>query len=166
MKLAVALLFVFCYAECRKIVPIDKNANLAFINMEGGGGARPPTNTRPAAIEPMKPAGPGPVPVPSKPGAAPAPAPIKPASPPASPTVAKPPTPTPKPAAPAPAPAKPAQPTPPTQIKPKPVNPAPVANPITTPGPGSVKQLINFYDSQGKASPIRPYSYSQAVKQG
>lgn len=51
-------------------------------------------------------------------------------------------------------------------ITPKPVNPAPVSNPITTPGPGSVKSLINFYDSQGKASPIRPYSYSQAVKQG
>lgn len=54
----------------------------------------------------------------------------------------------------------------PAQVKPKPVNPSPVATPITTPGPGTVKQLVNFYDSQGKASPIRPYSYSQAVKQG
>nr|NP_001298962.1 uncharacterized protein LOC106124094 [Papilio xuthus]BAM18542.1 unknown unsecreted protein [Papilio xuthus] len=54
----------------------------------------------------------------------------------------------------------------PTQVKPVPVYPTPATNPVTTPGPGSVQHLINFYDSQGKASVIRPYSYSQAVKQG
>lgn len=139
----------------RKVyTPLDKNANLAFINMESGG-----------AAPPNKPAAPAPIPITVKPVPAqpvnqkpstiispkplvpqtpqnPTPAPLKPAAPPAKPVSI------------------------PTPITPKPVNPAPVNNPITTPGPGSVKQLINFYDSQGKASPIRPYSYSQAVKQG
>lgn len=118
---------------------------------------------------------------PNKPAAAPAPIPItaKPVVPqqpvvPAQPVNQKPSTPNqpqvpqkpqyPTPLKPAAPPAKPA--VIPTPITPKPVNPAPVSNPITTPGPGSVKQLINFYDSQGKASAIRPYSYSQAVKQG
>ncbi|XP_072942551.1 uncharacterized protein [Epargyreus clarus] len=152
---AFVFLFVFCYAECRKAyVPLDKNANLAFINMESGG-------MRPGAPPANQPA--APIPTPTKPAN----------SPPASPTKPGPPSPVPtqKPVVPvvpvtsAPAP-KPVPTTQPPQIQPKPVNPAPAASPITTPGPGSVKQLINFYDSQGKASPIRPYSYSQAVKQG
>nr|ABK24783.1 unknown [Picea sitchensis] len=153
-----AVLLIFCYVECKKTyAPIDKNANVAFINMEGGG-------IRPA-------------PRPGVPTAAPAsqPAPIKAPSQPA-PTLAPKPTPTtqtPKPAQPAhpttfkPGPVvTPPRPISPIQIKPVPVNPMPAANPITTPGPGSVKDLVNFYNSQGKASPIRPHSYSQAVKQG
>ncbi|XP_068626772.1 uncharacterized protein [Battus philenor] len=144
----VLLLFLY-YAECRKVfAPIDKNANLAFINMETGG-MRAGANSRPVNVNPA-PANPVPT---SKPTAVPQP-----------PTTQKPAAQTTIKAVPT---AKPAQPTQaPHQIKPVPVNPSPVANPITTPGPGSVKQLINFYDSQGKASPIRPYSYSQAVKQG
>lgn len=124
--------------------------------MEGGGGVRPGAPQKPAS----PPANP-PTPV----NVAPTPKPAVPANPP-SPTL-KPATPTTaKPVVPAtlPSPAKPVQ--TPTQIKPVPVNPKPVVNPITTPGPGTVKQLVNFYDSQGKASPIRPYSYSQSVKQG
>ncbi|KAI5635613.1 hypothetical protein NE865_11693 [Phthorimaea operculella] len=154
MKSAVVLLaLVFCYVECRKIVPpIDKNANLAFINMEAGGvGPRPaPAQAPKGQVVTM--------PTPAKP-AAPAPA------APAKPSVPVSPQPTPKPVV-VPVPAKPLPPTQPPQIQPKPVNPAPAAHPVSTPGPGSVKQLVNFYDSQGKASPIRPYSYSQAVKQG
>ncbi|CAK1540080.1 unnamed protein product [Leptosia nina] len=136
MKCAFVLLLALCYVQCRKTyAPIDKNANIAFINMEAGGlgGKVQPT-------------------VPSK---APIPNPPQPVTP-------KPVATTPKQAPVVPVPAT----NPPNQIRPKPVNPSPVANPITTPGPGSVKQLVNFYDSQGKASPIRPYSYSQAVKQG
>ncbi|CAG9581568.1 unnamed protein product [Danaus chrysippus] len=72
-----------------------------------------------------------------------------------------------QPVKPAPATVKPAQEAKsPSQITPRPVYPTPASKLITTPGPGSVKQLVTFYDSQGKASPIRPYSYSQAVKQG
>lgn len=125
--------------------------NVDFINMESGG-----VRQQPAVVPPKQPA-PAPASSPKQP--TPAAAPVVPAP------TAKPPTPVPapKPVVPQPAPSKPAQ---PAQIKPVPVNPAPVNNPITTPGPGSVKALINFYDSQGKASPIRPYSYSQAVKQG
>ncbi|XP_050353644.1 translation initiation factor IF-2-like [Nymphalis io] len=147
---AFILLFCFYSVECRKaIVPINKNANIDFINMEAGG-VRPPNNIRPGTAQ--------------APAQAPVPTTVKPAAP-----------------APAPAP-QPKNPTPttvapvaspkqlptqaPTLITPKPVNPTPAAKPITTPGPGSVKQLITFYDSQGKASPIRPYTYSQAVKQG
>ncbi|CAG4978456.1 unnamed protein product [Parnassius apollo] len=151
---ALALLFIFCYVECRKVLaPIDKNVNLAFINMEAGG-MRAGSNMRPAnANQVPAPAAPTPTPVPKPINVVPEP---KPTLKPVAPTTIK--------AVPA---AKPVQPTPaPNQIKPVPVNPSPVAKPITTPGPGSVKQLINFYDSQGKASPIRPYSYSQAVKQG
>ncbi|CAG9796539.1 unnamed protein product [Diatraea saccharalis] len=166
MKAIVVILFVFCYVQCRKTYPpIDKNANLAFINMEGGGGVKP--GSRPVAPAPQAPVTPAKspttdnkptvvVPV-QKPGSPQVVLPQKPTSP----QVISPPSPV-KPTS--PPVAKPAQ--TPNQIKPVPVNPAPVSNPITTPGPGSVKQLINFYDSQGKASPIRPYSYSQAVKQG
>ncbi|CAH2050511.1 unnamed protein product, partial [Iphiclides podalirius] len=139
---AIVLLFIFCYSECRKVyAPIDKNVNLAFINMEAGGvPANKPANARPAPVASSA------TTLPPK---------IVPTLTPA-PTTSK--------AAPA---TTPTQPTPlPKQIKPVPVNPSPAANPITTPGPGSVKQLITFYDSQGKASLIRPYSYSQAVKQG
>lgn len=140
---------IFSIPGRKAYVPLDKNANLAFINMESGGVAPP-----------NKPAAPAPVPITMKPV-------------PAQPVNQKPSTPilptpqipqTPAPLKPVPPPAKPV--SIPTAITPKPVNPAPVNNPTTTPGPGSVKQLINFYDSQGKASPIRPYSYSQAVKQG
>lgn len=111
--------------------------------MESGGGVRP----QPAVLPPKQP-----VPAPIQPAPV-APAPAKPLTP----------VPAPNPVAPQPGPSKPVQ---PAQIKPVPVNPSPVANPITTPGPGSVKSLVNFYDSRGNASPIRPYSYSQAVKQG
>lgn len=114
--------------------PLDKTANVAFINMEGGGLAKPQV----------------------KPNVAP----------------------TPKPAAPVqPAPAKPAQPQPTTKpqaavaptkpqhtVTPVPLHPTPATKPLSTPGPGSVKQLVNFYDSQGKGSVIRPYSYAEAVK--
>lgn len=123
--------------------------------MESGGVAPPNKPTAPAPIpitaKPVVPA----QPVNQKPNA---PIPMKPQVP------QSPQTPTPAPLKPVAPPAKPV--SIPTPITPKPVNPAPANNPITTPGPGSVKQLINFYDSQGKASPIRPYSYSQAVKQG
>ncbi|XP_021194007.3 uncharacterized protein LOC110378899 [Helicoverpa armigera] len=147
---ALILLSVFCTIECRKIVPINKHANIDFINMESGG-------MRPAAPAVQPPKQPVPQAVPSQPAPAPvAPAPAKPQTP----------VPAAKPVpVPVPTPPKPAQPTP-AQIKPVPVNPPPASNPITTPGPGSVKSLINFYDSRGNASPIRPYSYSQAVKQG
>ncbi|XP_047528114.1 alpha carbonic anhydrase 8-like [Vanessa atalanta] len=144
---AFVLLFCLYSVECRKaIVPINKNANIDFINMEAGG-VRPPNNIRPGTAQ--------------APTQAPVPTTAKPATP----------TPAPQPKNPPPtvAPVAPAKPVPtqaPTLITPKPVNPTPAAKPITTPGPGSVKQLITFYDSQGKASPIRPYSYSQAVKQG
>lgn len=123
--------------------------------MESGGGAPP-----------NKPAAPAPIPITAKPVVPAQPAKQKPIEPvPMKPEVPhNPQTPTPAPLKPATPPAKPV--SIPTPITPKPVNPAPVNNPITTPGPSSVKQLINFYDSQGKASPIRPYSYSQAVKQG
>ncbi|XP_045540034.1 alpha carbonic anhydrase 8 [Papilio machaon] len=142
MKIAFILLFAFYYAECRKVYqPFDKNANLAFINMEAGGvnpGQRP-ANPAPAIPAPKS----APANVPPKPTAT-------------VPTTIK--------AVPA---AKPIQTTQaPTQVKPVPVYPTPATKPVTTPGPGSVKHLINFYDSQGKASVIRPYSYSQAVKQG
>ncbi|CAH2102435.1 unnamed protein product [Euphydryas editha] len=150
---AFILLFFFCYVECRKaVVPINKNANIDFINMEAG--MKPSNNVRPTPIPvpnvaPVKPVVPVPQPIPQ-----PVPQPAsQPKSPPA--TTAKPLV------QPKPAPTQA-----PTLITPKPVYPAPVAKPITTPGPGSVKQLITFYDSQGKASPIRPYTYSQAVKQG
>ncbi|CAH0727363.1 unnamed protein product, partial [Brenthis ino] len=141
---AFVLLLAFCYVECRKAyVPINKNANIDFINMEGGGVKPPQNNNRPA---------PGPAPV-QKPQPVPGPLPM----------VPSPQQPSQKPTAPNVAPT-------PTQaphlITPKPVNPTPASKLITTPGPGSVKSLVNFYDSQGKASPIRPYSYSQAVKQG
>ncbi|XP_038207684.1 vegetative cell wall protein gp1-like [Zerene cesonia] len=148
MKLcAFVLLLVFCYVHCRKTyAPIDKNANIAFINMEAGGG--PPPNSNRTPPSPQK----SPSPVVSAPQPTPP-----------SPTTTKPVSPSiqqaPVPATLAPSPL-------PNQIKPKPVNPSPAVKPITTPGPGTVKQLVNFYDSQGKASPIRPYSYSQAVKQG
>ncbi|XP_047509933.1 extensin-like [Pieris napi] len=144
MKLyAFVILLAFCYVQCKKTyAPIDKNANIAFINMEAGG------------------VGPGskkvqPTPAPSKAPVPPTPAPQPVTTYKSAPTTVKQ----------APIPAVPAT-NPPVQIRPKPVNPSPVVNPITTPGPGTVKQLVNFYDSQGKASPIRPYSYSQAVKQG
>ncbi|CAB3240817.1 unnamed protein product [Arctia plantaginis] len=155
MKVApLILLFAVCYVEARKVyAPINKNANVDFINMESGG-----VRGKPAVFEPPKPAVPvAPVPTTKPPVAAPA---AKPAVPPSV-------TPAPvgKPSATLPQnPRQPAQ--SPGQIKPIPVNPSPVANPATTPGPGSVKSLINYYDSQGKGSPIRPYSYSQAVKQG
>ncbi|XP_041975328.1 alpha carbonic anhydrase 8-like [Aricia agestis] len=140
MKCFLILLFVFCYGDCRKVLPIDKSANTAFINMEAGGVRAP--NPAPAPVKPQ---------------------PVQPA--PSSPqTQHTPSTPKPVPKQ-EPTPTVPHKPTPP-QIPPKPVNPPQPANPITTPGPGSVKQLITFYDSQGKASPIRPYTYSQAVKQG
>ncbi|CAG4990043.1 unnamed protein product [Colias eurytheme] len=147
MKLCAFVLFLaFCYVHCRKTyAPIDKNANIAFINMEAGGAPPPNINRAPSPQKSPSPVVPAP----------------QPAAP--SPTTAKPMTPSiqqaPIPTTPAPRPS-------PNQIKPKPVNPSPAAKPITTPGPGTVKQLVNFYDSQGKASPIRPYSYSQAVKQG
>ncbi|KAM3967725.1 uncharacterized protein ACR2FA_011279 [Aphomia sociella] len=155
MKAGVFVLFVFCYAECRKTyAPIDKNANIAFINMEGGGGSQPAIKPQPAApngpaVPPKSPTGSQP----NKPGSSNTP--VQSATKPAAPTTTKPVV------APTPVPAKPTG-----QIKPVPVNPAPVAKPITTPGPGTVKQLVTFYDSHGNASPIRPYSYSQAVKQG
>ncbi|XP_045778597.1 alpha carbonic anhydrase 8-like [Maniola jurtina] len=144
---AFVLLFVFCYVQCRKTyAPIDKNANVAFINMEGGGGIRPaPRNASPNPTPAPK------LPEPPKQTPAPQAATAKPVSPP----VVKP----------NPAPAV-QPPKTPNLITPKPVYPTPAVNPITTPGPGSVKQLITFYDTQGKASPIRPFSYSQAVKQG
>lgn len=111
--------------------------------MEGGGVKPPQNNNRPT---------PGPAPT-QKPQPVPGPLPM----------VPSPQQPSQKPMTPNVGPA-------PTQapqlITPKPVNPTPASKPITTPGPGSVKSLVNFYDSQGKASPIRPYSYSQAVKQG
>lgn len=112
--------------------------------MEGGGGSRPaPTQpAKPVATSPANP--PSPVITP-KPVTT---APVKP-TPAAVATTYKP----------SYVPVKPQQPT-----SVKPVQPYPA--PITTPGPGSVKQLVNFYDSQGKGSVIRPYSYSQAVKQG
>ncbi|XP_013134821.1 PREDICTED: vegetative cell wall protein gp1-like [Papilio polytes] len=140
MKIAFILLFALYYTECRKVYPpIDKNANLAFINMESGG-MRP--GQRPANPAPAVPA-PTPANVTPKPTPAPVPTTIK------------------------AVPAKPIQTTQaPPQIKPVPVYPSPAGKPVTTPGPGSVQHLINFYDSQGKASVIRPYSYSQAVKQG
>ncbi|XP_059050972.1 uncharacterized protein LOC131845850 [Achroia grisella] len=149
------LLFVFCYTECRKTYPpVDKNANIAFINMEGGGGSKPSGKQQPTVPSSGPAAPPAKSPVPSQHGGtntAPQTT-IKPAVPPVTTKPLSSPTPT---------PIKPSG-----QIKPVPVNPKPVVNPITTPGPGTVKQLVNFYDSQGKASPIRPYSYSQAVKQG
>ncbi|XP_013194184.2 uncharacterized protein LOC106137816 [Amyelois transitella] len=164
MKAAVVVLLfcLHCSVECRKTyAPIDKNANLAFINMEGGGGARPPSNQKPAVSSNQQPPlSSNQQPPPSSPGK------------PSSPTKVNPPqvSPTQPPAKPivtmvAPTPAKPqphVNPTP-APVKPNPVKPG---SPVTTPGPGSVKQLVNFYDSQGKASVIRPYSYSQAVKQG
>ncbi|CAH2240709.1 jg13947 [Pararge aegeria aegeria] len=141
---AFVLLFVFCCVQCRKTyAPIDKNANVAFINMEGGGIRPAPRNISPnPTTAPKIPdtAKPIQTPQPAAPVAPPA---VKPA---AAPTVQPPKT--------------------PSLITPKPVYPTPAVNPITTPGPGSVKQLVTFYNSQGKASPIRPYSYSQAVKQG
>ena len=152
MKAFTFILFLaICSIECRKTYkPIDKNANVDFINMESGG-AKYGGNARPGQIPAQGPT----VPVP----AGPAPVPVGPV-----PTVSKPQTP--KPVV-TPITAKPIVPNqPPNQIKPVPVNPTPAAHPITTPGPGSVKQLVTFYDSQGKGSPIRPYTYSQAVKQG
>ncbi|RVE40221.1 hypothetical protein evm_015129 [Chilo suppressalis] len=166
MKAIVVLIFVFCYVQCRKTYPpIDKNANIAFINMEGGAGVRP--GSKPVAPAPQAPAA-----APVKPPTHAQPA-LTPTPKPATPQAVQPPSPV-KPVPPQPMqPSSPVKPVPspvkpqtPNQIKPVPVYPAPVANPITTPGPGSVKQLINFYDAQGKGSPIRPYSYSQAVKQG
>lgn len=144
----------------RKILQINKNANVDFINMETGG----PSRLQPAL--------------------APTPAPSKPISPPQSPTQPKTPTtpvkpvttakPVPVPVVPAtqpPKPSQPQQPKPnqglPTQMDLKPVQPGkPGGSTVTTPGPGNVKQLVTFYDSQGKASLIRPYSYSAAVKKG
>ncbi|XP_026758760.2 uncharacterized protein LOC113518173 [Galleria mellonella] len=151
------LLFVFCYVQSRKTYPpVDKNANIAFINMEGGGGVRPAAKPQPAAPPSGPAAPPAKTPVqtlPAQPGGTntPVQTTVKPAVPSA----------TTKPPSPAPAPSKSTG-----QITPVPVNPTPASKPISTPGPGTVKQLVNFYDSQGKASPIRPYSYSQAVKQG
>ncbi|OWR46614.1 hypothetical protein KGM_215788 [Danaus plexippus plexippus] len=152
MKLFTFILFlVFCYAECRKTyAPIDKNANLAFINMESGG-MRPPNNARPAL---------SPSPPPAATQAPKAPLPVQTTPQPIKPVVSQP-------VKPANATVKPSQESKsPSQITPRPVYPTPASKLITTPGPGSVKQLVTFYDSQGKASPIRPYSYSQAVKQG
>ncbi|KAJ0182468.1 hypothetical protein K1T71_001837 [Dendrolimus kikuchii] len=157
------LLFVFYSSECRKVYqPLDKNANLDFINMESGGARRGPNQQSVVQPQPKTPSGP---PQPSN-----QPAPGQ-ASNPSQPTATAP-----KPVAvPSQTTLKPQitpQTTPasksqaPNQIKPVPVNPTPATNPITTPGYGTVKQLVNFYDSQGKGSPIRPYSYSQAVKQG
>lgn len=153
--------FIAIFTGKKTYAPLDKNANVAFINMEAGG-IRPtprpsfPTPT-PAAAKPNN--QPAPVKAPSQPAPTIAPKPI--------PTLA------PKPAQPVhsttvkPAPVvTPPRPLSPSQIKPVPVNPAPAGSPTTTPGPGSVKDLVNFYNSQGKGSPIRPYSYSQAVKQG
>lgn len=121
--------------------------------MEGGG-----PRGKPATLEPPKPVVPV-APVPTTKSPVPAPA-AKPTVPPSLN-----PAPTGKPSV--LLPQKPGQPAQsPGLIKPVPVNPSPVTNPATTPGPGSVKSLINYYDSQGKGSPIRPYSYSQAVKQG
>lgn len=141
----------------RKIVAINKHANIDFINMESGGMRQP-------LPKPVQAPVPGPAPKPVQ-GPAPAPAPAAPVPTTKAPVQ----TPAPKPAV-AQQTAKPVQPmqpsSSPTLIKPVPVNPAPVANPITTPGPGSVKSLVNFYNAQGKGSPIRPYTYSQAVKQG
>lgn len=141
--------------------PIDKNANLAFINMEGGqGGVRPGSQPQVPQVPVVKPVN---VPVNLPPTVKPA---VVTTSKPATPTATVPKLPTPQvPNYPTPPPSQ-SKPQTPNQIKPVPVNPAPVATPVSTPGPGSVKQLVNFYDSQGKASPIRPYSYSQAVKQG
>ncbi|XP_053622094.1 uncharacterized protein LOC128681855 [Plodia interpunctella] len=139
------LLCLYCSVECRKTyTPVDKNANLAFINMEGGGGTRPPVN------QPQQP--------PSSPAKPPSPTnvqprPVSPTQPPVKPIVTV--------VAPTPAPTPKPTPAVKPQVKPQ-ANPTP----LTTPGPGTVKQLVNFYDSQGKGSPIRPYSYSQAVKQG
>ncbi|KOB74743.1 Uncharacterized protein OBRU01_08641 [Operophtera brumata] len=114
---------------------------------------------------------------------APAPTPAA-ARPPQSPTQPKAPTtpvkpvttakPVPVPVVPAtqpPKPSQPQQPKPnqglPTQMDLKPVHPGkPGGSIVTTPGPGNVKQLVTFYDSHGKASVIRPYSYSDAVKKG
>ncbi|XP_063549186.1 uncharacterized protein LOC134756282 [Cydia strobilella] len=153
-----ALMLVVCYVECKKTyAPLDKHANVDFINMEGGGikpAPRPggvataPSKPQPV-VQPATTAQQAPVPKPAQ-----APQPVL--------TTGKPAVTT-KPAQPA---VTPAQPKTPNQMKPVAVNPSPVANPITTPGPGNVKDLVNFYNSQGKGSPIRPYSYSQAVKQG
>ncbi|XP_004930141.1 uncharacterized protein LOC101739838 [Bombyx mori] len=140
--IGIVLLLVFYGSECRKIYkPIDKNANIDFINMEAGG-ARPvgkPTD-KPLAKPPV--VQPAPTPVP--------PAQIKPVVTALTPVAPKPVHPT----------------LPPNQIKPVPVYPTPATRLITTPGPGSVQQLVTFYNSQGKGSVIKPYSYSDAVKQG
>ncbi|XP_063395728.1 uncharacterized protein LOC134680543 [Cydia fagiglandana] len=152
-----ALLLVVCYVQCKKTyAPLPKHANVDFINMEGGGikpAPRPGGVATPASKpQPVPAVQPASTPVPKPAQAQPAPTTGKPA-----------PVVTTKPAQPA---VTPAQPKTTNQIKPAPINPSPVANPITTPGPGSVKDLVNFYNSQGKGSPIRPYSYSQSVKQG
>ncbi|XP_061708953.1 uncharacterized protein LOC133519076 [Cydia pomonella] len=154
-----ALLLLVCYVECKKTyAPLDKHANVDFINMEGGG-IKPAPRPGGVATPPSKPPVVQPAQTPQQ-ASVPKPAQI----PQPAPTTGKPaPAVTIKPAQPA---VTPAQPKTPNQIKPVPVNPSPVANPITTPGPGSVKDLVNFYNSQGKGSQIRPYSYSQAVKQG
>lgn len=150
----------------RKLVQINKSANVDFINMESGG-------VRPAPARPAN--GPGAVnTVPGSPTPAPAKAPAPKTPEPAAPQSPKSPVPT------APQSSKTPVVTPivqelPTQSKPQPNQPdlKPVSKPasgpsggVTTPGYGKVKDLVTFYDSQGKASPIRPYSYSQAVKQG
>lgn len=124
-----------------------------------GGGVRPAQNNNrplPSQATTLKPVVPPSAPVPSQKPVAPQPGP--------SPIPAIQPAPKPSPSN--VLPSSPSSKPTPNLITPKPVNPAPVSNPITTPGPGSVKSLVHFYDSQGKASPIRPYSYSQAVKQG
>ncbi|XP_026739398.1 predicted GPI-anchored protein 58 [Trichoplusia ni] len=158
MRAAALILLFVCFVECRKLsLSINKHANMDFINMEIGGGRRPVLQMFQApALEPAPKPVQGPAPTPAP--AAPAPttkAPVQAST--ANPAV------TPQPAK----PVQPMQPTPsPALIKPVPVNPAPVANTNTTTGPGSVKSLVNFYNAQGNSSLIRPYSYSQAVKQG
>lgn len=147
----------------RKIyAPVDKNANTAFINMEGGTGKT--GNSQPTPAKPVQQP-----PSPGKPQQGPSPNAGKPQQPPQKPEAA--PT---KPVQPVPITVKPSQlvtPQPQVPQTPKsnagpskvPSRPTPSAS---TPGPGSVKQLVNFYDSQGKHSVIRPYSYSEAVNKG
>ncbi|CAG9137199.1 unnamed protein product [Plutella xylostella] len=170
LMLLVALAHVQCYPR-KSLQPLSKHANIDFINMEAGGGPRPANPAvKPAPVPAVNPAvKPAPVPAtnpavtpapkvnpaPVKPAVVATPAPVKPAvvatPAPVKPAVVA--TPAPVPVQPKVSPARPSEPFPPLPARP-------------TPGPGSVKQLVNFYDSQGKASVIRPYNYSQAVKQG
>lgn len=171
----ILLLFFIGYVHCKKTYqPLDKNANIAFINREGGGAPKPAApgssnNQQPQTqlnqpVKPSQPSQPAKI-LPPNSGAttSPPPKPIQ-----AIPTTVKPVQPSqPNPIQ----PPKPVQPSPSKSNQSSPTKsnqPSPTGGNIgaTTPGPGSVKQLVAFYDSQGKASPIRPYSYSQAVKQG